>query len=67
MVKEDRSDWVAVEGEHANIGDKIVKGAKSAWFFFQKNNTTKIKQEVSSSNRGSYHKGCCTYHKGCCP
>jgi len=30
MVKEDRSSWVAVEGDHANISEGTVKGVKSA-------------------------------------
>jgi SWI/SNF-related matrix-associated actin-dependent regulator of chromatin subfamily A member 5 len=49
MVKEDRSDWVAVEPEHARKSDDLpaVRPAQTAYQYFQKANWDLIKQQQS--------------------
>lgn len=51
MVKEDRSDWVAVAPD-SSAGGAVpppIKHAKSAYAFFQKENASKIAQELSTA------------------
>ena len=55
MVKEDRSDWVAVQPEfgggdgNSGLGPPPIKPAKSAYQFFQKENASSIHHELSTS------------------
>lgn len=56
MVKEDRSDWVAVQPEFSatadgsgGLGPPPIKPAKSAYQFFQKENASTIHHELSAS------------------
>lgn len=55
MVKEDRSNWVAVAPEHAGKKDDLppVKEAKTAYQFFQRSNSQLIKQGLI--DRGEPH------------
>jgi len=48
MVKEDRSDWVAVAPEHAKSDNlPVVRPAQTAYQYFQKANWDHIKQQQS--------------------
>mmetsp|Transcript_5226 Transcript_5226/g.9331 ORF Transcript_5226/g.9331 Transcript_5226/m.9331 type:complete len:962 (-) Transcript_5226:1639-4524(-) len=53
-TKEDRSDWVAVQPEFSSttdggLGPPPIKPAKSAYQFFQKENSSTIHHELSAS------------------
>ena len=47
MVKEDRSDWVAVESEFSSKKKEEIAPAKSAYHFFQKNVADEVKAELA--------------------
>jgi hypothetical protein len=55
--KEDRSDWVAVQPESKATSNNVllppIKAAKSAYQFFQKENSSSIQQELNSSASAS--------------
>lgn len=56
MVKKDRSDWVAVQPESNAATDNApppIKAAKSAYQFFQKENSSAIQQELHSAAASS--------------
>ncbi|GMI09136.1 hypothetical protein TrVE_jg12629 [Triparma verrucosa] len=50
MVKEDRSDWVAVDSQFGDISADQIAPAKSAYLFFQRDQTTAIKQQLEKDN-----------------
>ena len=53
MVKEDRSDWVAVESVKDSRMEGVVSTAKSAWAYYQLDMTSKVKQELIKSKQPS--------------
>jgi SWI/SNF-related matrix-associated actin-dependent regulator of chromatin subfamily A member 5 len=54
MVKEDRSDWVAVAPEHATTTEPAtIKPAASAYQFFQREHSSSIHRELSSSGKST--------------
>lgn len=54
MVKEDRSDWVAVAPEHATTTEPAaIKPAASAYQFFQREHSSSIHRELSTSGKST--------------
>jgi SWI/SNF-related matrix-associated actin-dependent regulator of chromatin subfamily A member 5 len=52
MVKEDRSDWVAVAPEHSTSTEQQhIKPAVSAYQFFQREHSSSIHQQLASSGK----------------
>lgn len=49
MVKEDRSDWVAVAPEFASASGNAIRPAASAYMIFQKDITDTVRDELKSS------------------
>lgn len=49
MVKEDRSDWVAVAPEFSSSGQAQIRPAVSAYMFFQKDITDVVREELKAS------------------
>ncbi|GMH46812.1 hypothetical protein TrLO_g5455 [Triparma laevis f. longispina] len=50
MVKEDRSDWVAVDGQFGDISADQIQSARSAYSFFQRDQTKAIKTGLEKQN-----------------
>jgi SWI/SNF-related matrix-associated actin-dependent regulator of chromatin subfamily A member 5 len=56
MVKEDRSDWVAVAPEFSSSGEAQIRPAASAYSLFQKDITDEVRKELKAAG-GSFDVG----------